>query len=173
KIGVSLESYERGAHAGIDSLYRQYTDEERVSILAKLRYFYSRFVDQVARGRHMKPADVDAIGRGHIWSGDAALHRGLVDEFGGLMDAVAEAKRRAGLGEHDRVTLDATPDEPGLLGQLLALFGIGGEHAASPRASDELFSRILAPALRGIPASLLLAPSTPQARLDFDVSDSD
>ena len=30
--------------------------------------------------------------------------RGLVDEFGGLMDAVAEAKRRAGLGEHDRVT---------------------------------------------------------------------
>ena len=119
----------------------------------------------------MKPADVDAIGRGHIWSGDAALRRGLVDEFGGLMDAVVEAKRRAGLGEHDRVALDATPDEPTLLGQLLALFGIGGEHAAS--ASDELLSRILAPALRGVPGSLLLAPSTPQARVDFDVSDND
>jgi protease-4 len=169
KIGVSLESYERGAHAGIDSLYRQYTDEERIAILAKLRYFYGRFLDQVARGRHMKPVDV--IGRGHIWSGDAALRRGLVDEFGGLMDAVAEAKRRAGLGEHDRISLDATPDEPTLLGQLLALFGIGGEHAAS--ASDELLSRILAPALRGIPGSLLLAPSTPQARVDFDVTDND
>ena len=175
KIGVSLESYERGLHAGIDSLYRPYTDEERVAILAKLRYFYSRFVDEVARGRHMKPADVDAIARGHIWSGDAGLRRGLVDEFGGLMDAVAEAKRRAGLGENDRVTLDATPDEPGLLGQLLALLGIGGggERVATPSSTDELLSRIVAPALRGIPASLLLAPSTPQARLDFDVTDSD
>ncbi|HSN33434.1 MAG TPA: signal peptide peptidase SppA, partial [Ideonella sp.] len=93
KIGVSLESYERGAHAGIDSMYRPYTDEERAQILSKLRYFYSRFVDQVARGRHLSPAAVDAIGRGHIWSGDAALERGLIDEFGGLMDAVAEAKR--------------------------------------------------------------------------------
>jgi protease-4 len=173
KIGVSLESYERGTHAGIDSLYRQYTDEERAQILIKLRYFYSRFVDQVARGRRLTPVQVDAIGRGHIWSGDAALRRGLVDEFGGLMDAVVEAKRRAGLDERDRVTLDATPDEPGLLGQILQLLGIGGERAATPRASDDLLSRIVAPALRGIPGSLLVAPSTPQARLDFDVTDSE
>jgi len=179
KIGVSLESYERGAHAGIDSMYRQYTDEERGQILAKLRYFYSRFVDQVARGRRMTPAAVDAVGRGHIWSGDAALARGLVDEFGGLMDAIAEAKRRAGLGENDRVALEATPDEPGLLGQLLSLLGIGGsseatsERAAAPRASDDVLSRIVAPALRGLPGSLLLEPNVPQARLDFAVTDSD
>jgi len=174
KIGVSLEQYERGTHAGIDSLYRGYTDEERAQILTKLRYFYGRFVDQVARGRSMTPAAVDAVGRGHIWSGDAALRRGLVDEFGGLMDAVAEAKRRAGLGEHDRVTLQATPDQPGLLGQLLALLGIGGERVAeAPAKNDDLLSRVLAPALRGLPGSLLLAPSTPQARLDFDVADAD
>ena len=175
KLGVSLESYERGTHAGIDSLYRPYTDEERAEILVKLRYFYSRFVDQVARGRHLTPAEVDAVGRGHIWSGDAALERGLVDEFGGLMDAIAEAKRRAGLGENERVSLQATPDEPGLLGQILALLGIGGgnERAAAPRPSDDLLSRFLAPALRGIPGSLLLAPNSPQARLDFDVADGD
>jgi protease IV len=172
KIGVSLESYERGAHAGIDSLYRPYTEEERVSILGKLRYFYTRFLDQVARGRNMRLAEVDAVGRGHIWSGDAALRRGLVDEFGGLMDAIAEAKRRAGLGENDRVTLDATPDEPGLLGQLLALLGIGGG-SSERAATDELLARVLAPALRGIPASLLLAPNVPQARLDFSVTDSE
>ncbi|MGZ3407169.1 MAG: signal peptide peptidase SppA, partial [Polyangia bacterium] len=171
KIGVSLEHYERGTHAGIDSLYRAYTDEERTLILTKLRYFYSRFVDQVARGRGMKPGDVDAVARGHIWSGDAAIARGLVDEFGGLMDAVAEAKRRAGLGEADRVTLEATPDEPGLLGQLLALLGIGGERASEKSSNEELLSRILAPALRGLPGSLLVEPNVPQARLEFDVSD--
>ncbi|HEX8954177.1 MAG TPA: signal peptide peptidase SppA, partial [Polyangia bacterium] len=126
KLGVSLETYERGAHASSESLYRPYTDEERAMLLSKLRYFYSRFLEQVARGRHLTPAAVDAIARGHIWSGDAALKRGLVDEFGGLMDAIAEAKRRAGLGEDERVSLQAAPDEPGLLGQLLALLGIGG-----------------------------------------------
>jgi protease-4 len=120
----------------------------------------------------MKPGDVDAVGRGHIWSGDAALARGLVDEFGGLMDAIAEAKRRAGLAEGDRVTLEATPDEPGLLSQLLALFGIGGGARASEKSSnEELLSRILAPALRGLPGSLLVEPNVPQARLEFDVSD--
>jgi protease IV len=170
KLGISLETYERGAHASIDSLYRGYTDDERVLILQKLRYFYGRFVDVVARGRSMTPAAVDAVGRGHIWSGDAALRRGLVDEFGGLMDAVAEAKRRAGLDERARVTLQAVPDQPGLLGQLLALLGIGGDHVAAPSETD-LLSRILAPALRGLPGSLLLEPNVPQARLDFDVSD--
>ncbi len=173
KLGVSLETYERGRHAGIESLYRPYTDEERAQILTKLRYFYNRFVDQVARGRNLKPAAVDAVGRGHIWSGDAALARGLVDEFGGLMDAIAEAKRRAGLGETERVSLQATPDEPGLLGQILALLGIGGtsERAAAPKTTDDLLSRVVAPALRGIPGSLLLEPNVPQARLDFDVAD--
>ncbi|MCU1277924.1 MAG: signal peptide peptidase SppA, type [bacterium] len=171
KLGISLESYERGAHAGIDSLYRSYTDEERALILTKLRYFYNRFIAQVARGRHMKPGDVDAIARGHIWSGDAALARGLVDEFGGLMDAVAEAKRRAGLDENDRVTLQETPAEPTLLGQLLALFGIGGGERAATRSDGDLLQRIVAPALRGLPGSLLVEPNVPQARLEFDVSD--
>ena len=120
----------------------------------------------------MTQAAVDAVGRGHVWSGDAALKHGLVDEFGGLMDAIAEAKRRAGLDENDRVTLEAVPDQPGLLGQLLALLGFGGEHASAPKETD-LLSRLIAPALRGIPGSLLLAPSTPQARLDFDVTDSE
>jgi protease-4 len=174
KIGITIEQYERGTHAGIDSLYRMYTEEERVQILSKLRYFYGRFVDQVARGRNMTPAAVDAVGRGRVWSGDAALRHGLIDEFGGLMDAVAEAKRRAGLGENERISLDATPDEPGLLGQILQLLGIGGERATAPASpTDDLLSRIVAPALRGIPGSLLLAPSTPQARLDVDVTDGE
>jgi len=169
KLGVSFETYERGTHAGIESMYRPYTDEERTQILSKLRYYYARFVAQVARGRKLTPAAVDAVGRGHVWSGDAALQRGLVDEFGGLMDAVAEAKRRAGLGENDRVTLEAMPDEPGLLGQLLALIGLGGERAAS--VTDEFLAHTLAPLLRGLPGSVLLEPNVPQARLDVDVSD--
>jgi protease IV len=170
KVGISFETYQRGTHASIESMYRPYTEEERVLILQKLRYYYGRFVDQVARGRKMTPVAVDAVGRGHIWSGDAALSRGLVDQFGGLMDAVAEAKRKAGLDETARVTLQATPDEPSLLGQLLALFGIGGERIAE-KSSDDVIAHILAPLLRGLPGSLLLEPNVPQARLDVEVSE--
>ncbi|MDB4968565.1 MAG: protease, partial [Myxococcales bacterium] len=148
------------------------TDEERAVILTKLRYYYGRFVAQVARGRRLPEASVDAVGRGHVWSGDAALRRGLVDEFGGLMDAVAEAKRRAGLAEGERVALQAAPEEPGLLTQLLRLFGINfgadGERAAGD-GGTEVVSRIVAPLVRGLPGSLLVGPSTPQARMEFEV----
>jgi protease-4 len=163
KLGISAEHYERGAHASIDSMWRPYTDEERQLILQKLRYFYGRFVDTVAKGRHLSPTEVDAVGRGHIWSGDAALGRGLVDEFGGLMDAVAEAKRRGGLREDAPVDLVALPEEQSLLGQLLGLLGIQLSAGAAAKLD---VSPLIAPLLRGIPGSLLLEPSVPQARLD-------
>ncbi|HEX4462320.1 MAG TPA: signal peptide peptidase SppA, partial [Polyangia bacterium] len=167
KLGVSFESYERGTHAAMDSMWRLYTDEERALILEKLRYFYGRFLAQVARGRKLTTGEVDAVGRGHIWSGEAGRAHGLVDEYGGLMDAIAEAKQRAGLSDRARVKLQAMPDDTTVLSELLQLFGIGGERATT--SGEDLVSRVLAPALRGIPGSLLLAPSTPQARADFDL----
>ncbi len=56
---------------------------------------YQQFIDNVARFRHMSPARVNAIGRGHIWVGTTALHLGLVDRLGGLDDALAGAAKLA------------------------------------------------------------------------------
>ena len=120
----------------------------------------------MSRGRKLTVEQVDAVGRGHVWSGEAGRAHGLVDEYGGLMDAVADAKQRAGLDERARVKLEAMPDETTLLGELLQLFGIGGERASS----ESLLSHLVAPVLRGLPASLLFEPSVPQARSDFDVA---
>jgi protease-4 len=167
KLGVSFEQFERGTHAGMDSLWREYTDDERKLILDKLRYYYGRFVDQVARGRHMTPEQVDAIGRGHVWSGVAARDKGLVDEFGGLMEAVLEAKKRAHLSEKAPVLLQALPDETTLLSQLLGLLGINLQARAS--AELQVLAPLIAPALRGLPGSLLLEPSVPQTRLEGDL----
>src|SRR5262249_32134597 len=117
--------------ATIESFWRPYTDEERTLLLGKLRYFYDRFVDTVARGRQLTAAQVDAIGRGHVWSGDAAQTRKLVDQMGGLMEAVAEAKRLAGLRDHEDIELVPLPEEPSLLKQVAGLFGIGGGGGSS------------------------------------------
>lgn len=45
----------------------------------------------------MSEEDVDAVARGRVWSGEDALEAGLVDEIGGLLDAVAKARELAGI----------------------------------------------------------------------------
>lgn len=60
---------------------------------------YRDFLEGVAKGRGTTPEAVDAIARGRIWSGEQALERGLVDELGGLEDAVRQA---AALAKLDR-----------------------------------------------------------------------
>ena len=62
---------------------------------------YADFVGKVAEGRDSTAAAIDEIARGRVWSGAQAHDRGLVDELGGLGDALAEAARRAELEEGD------------------------------------------------------------------------
>lgn len=59
---------------------------------------YARFVGKVARARGRTPQQIDAIARGRVWSGAQAKDRGLVDDFGGLRDAIAGAAALAHLG---------------------------------------------------------------------------
>jgi protease-4 len=163
KLGVNLERYERGLHASIESMYRPYTDEERALTLEKLRYYYGRFVAQVSRGRGLTVTQVDAIGRGHVWSGRSAQQRGLVDEFGGIGDAIAYAKMKAHLRADQPVEVVDMPDEPTLLGTILGLLGIELKARAA-----EPFTMIpgVTDLLHSLPGSLVVEPSVPQARLD-------
>lgn len=68
-------------------------------IQAGVEKTYDDFVSKVAAGRGETPEAIDAIARGRVWSGAQAHDRGLVDELGGLRDALAEGARRAGLEE--------------------------------------------------------------------------
>ena len=56
---------------------------------------YRRFVGVVAQSRRKTPEQIDAIAQGRVWDGGTARQNGLVDRFGGLEDAIAEAARRA------------------------------------------------------------------------------
>jgi protease-4 len=161
RLGVSWDVVTRGTHADMESFLRPYTDEERERIKEKLRYYYLRFVSAVARGRGLTLEEVDAVGRGHVWTGDQARERRLVDRQGGLVDALAEAKRRAGLDDDEPVELVMLPREPSsLVEQVLGLLGVD----TSARAGAEVLAPWL-PLARRLPASLILAPGEPQARL--------
>lgn len=162
RLGVSTETFKRGARSDMESMFRPYTDEERAVLLDRLRYFYGRFTDAVSRGRGLTNAQVDAIGRGHVWSGVQARGIGLVDELGGVGDAIELAKRRIGLAPDARVHILSLPRvSTGLLG----LLGLG----ASAEEGSVLALPAVRAALEAIPPALLVAPSGAQARLPFDI----
>jgi protease-4 len=166
RVGIATETYKRGKRADVESLFRPYTDDERAMLMEKLRYLYGRFVGAVSEGRGMKKEAVDAVGRGHVWTGSQAKTHKLVDRFGGLGDVLDEAKRRMGLGKGDRVQLIELPNPPG------SIFGTLGKFLGV-RAEPSL-SIIDIPGVReivkSIPPSILADPTAPQARLPYQLS---
>ncbi len=108
--GIGIESFQRGARAGAESVWRPFTDDERAALAQTIRDFYRTFLARVAEGRDMTPERVDALGQGRIYSGDAALNLGLVDHLGGLASALARARQLANLQPNADVIV--LPDAP-------------------------------------------------------------
>jgi len=67
---------------------------------------YQDFISLVADNRNMTLEQVDAIAQGRVWSGSKAKELGLVDELGGLEDAIIEAAKLADLGEYDTLLVE-------------------------------------------------------------------
>jgi protease-4 len=173
KLGIQTDTYRKGARADAEGMFRPYTDEERAVLLDKLRYAYSRFVGAVADGRKLEKAQVDAIGRGHVWTGAQALPLKLVDKLGGIGDAIADAKQRMGLPDSERVHLIELPARPGspfgAVGKLLGVHADGAGAGVAP-AFQLTDLPIVRDVLRTLPVSVLLAPDDMQARLPFQIT---
>ena len=94
---------------------------------------YRRFVGLVAQSRHKTPQAVDAIAQGRVWDGGTARQLGLVDRFGGLDDAIAEAARRAKIDPATArpYSIEKQPDK--WAQWLASLTKHGGEDARAPR----------------------------------------
>jgi protease-4 len=171
KLGITWVITTRGKHADQESYYRPYTEEERKTTKEKLRYYYGRFVAAVAKGRGMKFEQVDAIARGRVWTGAQAQEHHLVDKLGGVVDAIAEAKRRAGLPEDEKVQIVSLPAEPeSVLGQVLRLAGMSASEGGAGLGAMRLAELpLVGDLLALLPGSLLVAPDVPQARLPFAI----
>ncbi|MFK7991450.1 MAG: S49 family peptidase, partial [Sandaracinaceae bacterium] len=148
-IGVELEQLGRGRHSGATSFYRPFTSEERAVLARNVRQWYRAFLRRVARGRGMRVAEVDAVGRGRLWMGDQAIDNGLVDHLGGFGSALMAARRAADVGPE--VGVMVVPNRPAtLLDYALGFLGIGaaGTDAVAAEAQAVALERV-APELRG------------------------
>jgi protease-4 len=116
RLGVGREAVERGARAGLLSEARGFTADERAALRGAMSALYSTFVQRVATGRGLEPAAVERAAQGRVWSGARARSLGLVDAIGGPLEALLEARRRAGLRDDERVVVDVWPRRPRLPG---------------------------------------------------------
>ncbi len=97
KIGLSADGVQATPLSGEPDALRGTTPAIDALIQAGITQVYARFTGLVAAARHLPIQRVDEIGQGRVWDGAAAKQIGLVDRFGTLEDAVAEAARRAHL----------------------------------------------------------------------------
>lgn len=132
-IGLDEETITSGEFKDIGSPMRPMTDEEREMLEEMLAQVHDQFKDAVATGRKFTDEEMDEIATGMIFTGQQAKEIGLVDELGGLQDAIAEAGRLAGLGD------DPVVDELGKVGLLDQLLeDLGGVHSDRYRIAGML-----------------------------------
>ena len=99
KIGVRTDGVSTTPLAGAFDITRPLDPAVGGIIQSVIEKGYRDFTGRVAQARDRSVSQVDAVARGRVWSGAQALERGLVDELGGLQASIADAARRAELGE--------------------------------------------------------------------------
>jgi protease-4 len=144
RIGVNVETYKTAPRADAESIFRPFTPDERRELEHKIGQFYDLFLSRVADGRKMTKKAVDAVGEGRVWTGEQARDRHLVDELGGLRQALAYARRAANLPE-DAPIVELPEIQTSLIGRLLGLEGVQAKMptALPPEVLD--IARALAP----------------------------
>ena len=95
KVGITFDRAKTNEHADLMSFTKPLTDEEYSVIQKEVDRIYDDFISRVAEGRGISKAMVDSIGQGRVWSGKDALSINLVDEIGGIEEAVAYAAELA------------------------------------------------------------------------------
>jgi protease IV len=103
KLGITFDEVKTNEFSDFIPFNRPMSQQERKIMERMTDNVYEVFITHVANGRNMTIEEVDEVGQGRIWIGTDALEIGLVDQLGGLQDAIELAAQLAGL-EDWRVT---------------------------------------------------------------------
>jgi len=120
KIGITFDGEKTHKYADMMTTSRALTAEERLVIQGYIDDFYDGFLERVAMGRNMTLSQVDSVGQGRVWTGTDAKRLGLVDELGGLEDAINAAAEMAGLTSYKEVEM---PKQKELFQQIMEDLG--------------------------------------------------
>jgi protease-4 len=100
KYGITRVPVKSHEHVDAMSYHRHWTEEEREWVDAVINDLYVRFKGIVSRARGIDPARLDELAGGRIYTGEQAKEVGLIDELGGLDEAVNYARVHAKLARN-------------------------------------------------------------------------
>ncbi len=157
KLGVTTDRVMTNEHA-VFSIFQPLSDEEKLIVQQGVDDIYDDFTKKVAEGRGMTQADVDSIGQGRVWAGTDALNIGLVDELGGIDDALYFAAEKAGVKKSD-INVKVYPEWDNGIMDFLRQMELGKEEAQTGvAASDQVMKMIQTidqmSSMRGVQARL-------------------
>ena len=133
KIGLHAETVKTNKYADFGDLTRPMNEGERVVMQASVNRGYELFTKRCADGRGMEQDSIKAVAEGRVWTGVHALELGLVDQLGGLEEAIAGAKKRA---EIEECTVMSYPGTSSFLEKLSG--AVGGDSYADAKMKEIL-----------------------------------
>ena len=156
KLGINVETLSRGRNAEMMSSVRDFDAEEGRHFQAQIDSTYQLFLRRVSAGRSFDLERADSVGRGRVWTGEAAMARSLVDTLGGIRTAWRLALLSAGLPVDQQLAVEEYPrPSHAFLDRLFEAWLSDETH------SDELMARSFPPVLR----AWLTAASFPAGRM--------
>ena len=121
KLGATFDTVKTHPFADIENLFRPFNNLEKTQLQDFVDSTYKRFLEVVTLGRPTLKSEQQSheVAQGRVWIGEEAQRQGLVDELGGLEDAIAKA---AELAQLDNYSIEVYPKEPHFLGKILHSF---------------------------------------------------
>ncbi|WP_420471351.1 signal peptide peptidase SppA [Brevundimonas sp. FT23042] len=130
RFGVDMRHLSIGGdYADSMSPSQAFTPSQRAAFAAQIDRTYEEFIARVSTGRRLPPARVREIARGRVWTGAQAMGIGLVDQLGGLEEAIAKAKSLAHIQADADVRFKRYPEAGSPWEALSKAFGVSSEAA--------------------------------------------
>lgn len=120
KLGVTTDRVSVTKHGALTLGTNPLDDEEKAMIQRSIERTYREFKQRVAEGRKRDTAYIESIAQGHVYTGTQGIQNGLVDEIGGLDQAIAYAVKQANLKDYK---IKMYPVEKSLKEQISESFG--------------------------------------------------
>ncbi|WP_456103147.1 signal peptide peptidase SppA [Prevotella sp.] len=116
KLGLKFDQVKTNKFADFGTRTRPFTNEEMSYLSLYINRGYKLFRHRVAEGRNMTDEQVEKVAQGHVFTGQDAQKIGLVDQLGGLNDAIVKAAQLAKINNY---TVSSYPKKANLLEQIL------------------------------------------------------
>jgi protease-4 len=111
KLGVTFSTVESNRNADYMSTIQPMTDEQMNALQSSVNDIYEKFVGRVAEGRKLSVDSVKAIAEGRVWIGSSAKRLKLVDNIGGLQQAIADMAKKLNMSSSQTISYPNVDEE--------------------------------------------------------------